>query len=356
MILYFCNCVSNLSSILPFAQWGYGPRLGYGTVNDRGNDPNEMGDDLPEVDLGSGFKVAGLDGGSLGDHTCVLVENGSISGLKCYGRNLYGQLGLADFENRGDGVDEMGDHLPFVDGYDYTHYPTAISTVIPTVNPTVNPTITLEPTASPTPEVTHSEMTHSEMNKLPSISSTAISDDESYVVENETNFIFVVIIIVIGVLLILTCGVLIFYVRSQRKVFDGKRQRGHVMMSVLNSSTENIVEDQMEGLGIDGVDYMGNRDEGLDTETDGMLHPKEDTETDAEDAEDSLYEIHHVVVGQNMVSRKGVVTPIAPMITTKEHQQTAAVVAPAVVTPNAPIASPKEHNVTPKNAGFGIWS
>merc|ERR1712048_494881 len=109
----------------------------------------------------------------------------------------------------------------------------------------------------------------------------------------------------------------------------------------------------MEGLGIDGVDYMGNHDEGLNTETDGILHPKEDTETDAEDAEDaedSLYEIHHVVVGQNMVSRRGDdhddvnVTPVAPMMTPKGDQQTetpAVDKSPTRTTPNPPAVSPK---------------
>jgi len=34
--------------------------------------------------------------------------------LKCWGRNIFGQLGYGDTENRGDGSGEMGSSLPLV--------------------------------------------------------------------------------------------------------------------------------------------------------------------------------------------------------------------------------------------------
>ena len=50
---------------------------------------------------------------SLGDkHTCVILDNDSV---KCWGNNGYGQLGLGDKANRGDGSNEMGNVLTAVD-------------------------------------------------------------------------------------------------------------------------------------------------------------------------------------------------------------------------------------------------
>ena len=45
-------------------------------------------------------------------HTCVILDNDSV---KCWGRNHYGQLGLGDTANRGDGSNEMGNALAAVD-------------------------------------------------------------------------------------------------------------------------------------------------------------------------------------------------------------------------------------------------
>ena len=72
-----------------------------------------MGDNLDAVDLGTNRTAKMIAGG--GYHTCAVLDDDS---LKCWGRNDYGQLGLGEFSNRGDGPGEMGDDLPFVDlGY-----------------------------------------------------------------------------------------------------------------------------------------------------------------------------------------------------------------------------------------------
>jgi alpha-tubulin suppressor-like RCC1 family protein len=85
-------------------------QLGLGDTWPRGGSPGEMGDALPEVQLGSTNTVLTLRAG--GVHTCALFSGGKV---KCWGQNFEGQLGLGDDQNRGEHPDEMGDALPFVD-------------------------------------------------------------------------------------------------------------------------------------------------------------------------------------------------------------------------------------------------
>ena len=95
--------------------WGrnYHGQLGHGNTADRGDGPDEMGDALDAVDLGTGRTAKMIDAGD--DHTCAVLDDDSV---KCWGRNDYGQLGLGEFSNRGDGPGEMGDALDAVDlGY-----------------------------------------------------------------------------------------------------------------------------------------------------------------------------------------------------------------------------------------------
>lgn len=89
---------------------GTGGQLGDGQQIQRGVASGQMGDNLPAVSLGSGRTVVRLVAADF--HTCAILDNG---GLKCWGRNSSGQLGLGDVEDRGDAPDEMGDDLPYVD-------------------------------------------------------------------------------------------------------------------------------------------------------------------------------------------------------------------------------------------------
>lgn len=92
-----------------FGRNSYG-QLGLGDVEDRGDSIDEMGDQLPFVNLGSGLTVKQLALGSY--HTCAILNNDRV---KCWGSNSSGELGLEDTNNRGDNLNEMGDNLPFVD-------------------------------------------------------------------------------------------------------------------------------------------------------------------------------------------------------------------------------------------------
>ena len=83
--------------------------LGLGDRETRGDGPDEMGDDLPAVDLGSGRKAVSVALGTR--HACALLDDGS---LKCWGANNWGALGLGDTTTRGALPEQMGDALPVV--------------------------------------------------------------------------------------------------------------------------------------------------------------------------------------------------------------------------------------------------
>ncbi|MDC0747780.1 RCC1 domain-containing protein [Polyangium mundeleinium] len=92
--------------------WGgnYDGALGLGDLLDRGDEPGEMGDALPAVDLGAGAKATAIAAG--GANSCAVLDDGRV---KCWGYNGHGKLGLGDTKARGDGPGEMGDNLPPVD-------------------------------------------------------------------------------------------------------------------------------------------------------------------------------------------------------------------------------------------------
>lgn len=88
--------------------WGYNSYgvLGQGAGNHRGDAPNEMGDNLSAILLGTGRTARQVSAG--GTHTCALLDNYAV---KCWGRNNYGQLGQENTNQIGDGFGEMGDNL-----------------------------------------------------------------------------------------------------------------------------------------------------------------------------------------------------------------------------------------------------
>ncbi|MEO1056875.1 MAG: hypothetical protein AAFY28_08185, partial [Actinomycetota bacterium] len=84
--------------------------LGVGNTFNLGDDPNEMGDDLPTVDLGTDRTATAISAGDT--HSCALLDNGDV---KCWGANGDGQLGQGDKIVRGDNAGELGDNLPAID-------------------------------------------------------------------------------------------------------------------------------------------------------------------------------------------------------------------------------------------------
>ena len=85
-------------------------QLGYGDTENRGDGPNEMRNNLIEVNFGDDFIPTKIAFGQ--DHNFAIS---SAMKVKCWRSNCQGQLGYDDAENRGDGPNEMGKNLTEVD-------------------------------------------------------------------------------------------------------------------------------------------------------------------------------------------------------------------------------------------------
>jgi alpha-tubulin suppressor-like RCC1 family protein len=103
--------------------WGHNTygQLGLEKPGNVGDSASSMGDNLSAVDLGTNRYALQIAVG--GNHTCARLDNGSV---KCWGYNLYGQLGQDHANPIGLNADEMGDNLVPVNlgkdagGNDYT--------------------------------------------------------------------------------------------------------------------------------------------------------------------------------------------------------------------------------------------
>lgn len=97
--------------------WGHNAQgqLGLGDTANRGDGPDEMGANLPYVDLGVGVKVLNISAGQGGRHTCALLDTNDV---KCWGHGSTwsepGHMGYGTSNNIGDGPSEMGDNLPII--------------------------------------------------------------------------------------------------------------------------------------------------------------------------------------------------------------------------------------------------
>jgi alpha-tubulin suppressor-like RCC1 family protein len=87
--------------------WGSGTGLGQGSTSALGNDDGEMGDDLPEIDLGANRSAVAIASGV--QYSCALLDDATV---KCWGQNIDGQLGYGDVASRGTAANQMGANLP----------------------------------------------------------------------------------------------------------------------------------------------------------------------------------------------------------------------------------------------------
>ena len=91
--------------------WGQGwaGMLGQGNTDTLGDEPDEMGDKLKPIDLGTGRTAKAIAAGLT--HNCALLDNDTV---KCWGEGKYGRLGQGNENDIGDGENEMGDNLKAV--------------------------------------------------------------------------------------------------------------------------------------------------------------------------------------------------------------------------------------------------
>ena len=81
-----------------------------GTLETISNQPLEMGDNLPTVEIGTNRSVMSVACGEF--HTCVLLDTHQV---KCFGFAEEGQVGSGDDIDVGTRPSHMGDNLPYVD-------------------------------------------------------------------------------------------------------------------------------------------------------------------------------------------------------------------------------------------------
>lgn len=84
--------------------WGSRQSTGTGAPNNVGDSSSEMGDALEFLNFGTGRSVKKLACG--GNHSCAILDNND---LKCWGNGASGQLGIGSTATIGDSVGEMGD-------------------------------------------------------------------------------------------------------------------------------------------------------------------------------------------------------------------------------------------------------
>ena len=97
---YHSCAVLDNASVKCWGYNGYG-QLGIDNITNMGDNSSEMAL-LPTVNLGTGRTATAISAGYR--HNCALLDNGYV---KCWGRNHFGQLGIDNTTNMGDGSGEM---------------------------------------------------------------------------------------------------------------------------------------------------------------------------------------------------------------------------------------------------------
>ena len=90
----FTCAVLNDDTVKCWGRANFG-QLGYGDTNNRGDQANEMGNNLPTVDLGTGKTAKQVVAGGI--HTCAVLNDDTV---KCWGYANFGRLGYGDTTSR----------------------------------------------------------------------------------------------------------------------------------------------------------------------------------------------------------------------------------------------------------------
>lgn len=111
-----CVVVLNRNKVKCFGFGLYG-QLGYESPASKGRDASSMGENLKEVNLGNDYEVSSIYSSSSASHTCAIFSKPETYNkrIKCWGSGYYYQLGYGSRIDKGNGDNEMGNHLPFID-------------------------------------------------------------------------------------------------------------------------------------------------------------------------------------------------------------------------------------------------
>ena len=104
------TCVLSTNNTIKCFGWNEYGQLGYETTENMGDESDEMGDDLPTVDLGIDFVPIQVECDY--SFSCALSKHFRV---KCWGRNQHAQLGQGDSITRGASTGTMGDNLFIID-------------------------------------------------------------------------------------------------------------------------------------------------------------------------------------------------------------------------------------------------
>lgn len=88
------------------AFWSPYAQLGLNDTKDRGDNNGNVGDLLPDVELGTGLQAVDVTAGLR--HTAAIMDDGTV---RSWGYNRKGQLGVGTDLDVGDQPGEMGDFM-----------------------------------------------------------------------------------------------------------------------------------------------------------------------------------------------------------------------------------------------------
>eukprot|EP01083_Nonionella_stella_P073290 198082_1 len=231
-------------------------QLGYGDSIDRGSGSGQMGDNLTEVDLGSNFIPIQIMCGAY--HTCALSSSNKVKcfGLNDKGQLGYGDTNSRGdgLNEMGDMLPEIDL------GSSFTSHPTTLPTFAPTFVPLVLPTIgpsfvpTWTPTVRPTwnPSIAPAEWLTAQVptenlreGKVHEITTLTTAITESFQPNGDNQSVssyWTMVVVILSCIICVAAG-WIYYLKIH-KAKEGSKQAQRSAINAVNVVEENVIPDK----------------------------------------------------------------------------------------------------------------